>query len=271
MRIFYLIIILLFVASCTPTVKERIMKADGLAYGSKFKKILVDSGGFVLTTYQKISDQNSPYIFYIEGDGFISRDIHTISENPTPLSPIMLELTILDNRKNVIYIARPCQYTDMSFNKLCINKYWTDSRMSEEVVNSIANSIKKIAGNNKISLIGFSGGGGIAILVAPKLNHVQNIITIAGNLDIKEFAKFHKSKSISDSLNPVDYIDQVKNIPQLHISGGKDKIVPILIADKFVKAAKSKCVKQITIDSSSHGKGWSLVWQDILKRDINCD
>jgi hypothetical protein len=260
-----------FLYGCTPSAQERVGKAESLIEHSHFKRVLVRSGEFVLTTYQKILDKDGPKIFYIDGDGFVLRRPDSISENPTPINPIVLKLATLDPRSNVIYVARPCQYTDPSLNSVCKNiKYWTDSRMSDEVVEVMTNAIKGIAKNHQISLVGFSGGGGIAILIAPRLNNVTNIITIAGNLDIIEFTNFHNSNKIRDSLNPIDFVDQVKNIPQLHISGGLDKVVPKIIADKFTKSANSKCVKQLTIDASTHGKGWDIVWQEILNREINC-
>jgi hypothetical protein len=269
---FFLLFILFFFRSCTPTLQERITRADKVVEYSDLKKVLVSSGNFVLTTYQKISDKNSPYIFYIDGDGFALWDAHTISDNPTPLNPIVIKLASLDSRPNVIYIARPCQYTDLELNQVCNNnKYWTDSRMSQEVIEVIASAIKKIAKNNEISLIGFSGGGGIAVILGAKLEHIKNIITVAGNLDIIEFADFHKRPRIADSLNPIDFINKVKNIPQLHLAGGKDKVVPIVVTDNFVNAANSKCVKKMIIESATHGKGWDIVWNEILQKRIDCD
>jgi hypothetical protein len=264
--------LLLILSSCTPSVNQRISDADRILINSPFKKVLVRSGNFVLTTYQKISDIDSPYIFYIDGDGFVRRNIETISENPTPINPIVIRLASLDPRNNIIYLARPCQYTDLSLNSLCRNnKYWTESRMSEEIVEVITNAIKQIANNHQISLVGFSGGGGIAILVSPRLKNIKDITTIAGNLDIAEFCKFHNYPAIKDSLNPIDFIGQVRNIPQLHISGGKDKVVPEIITDKFVKASNSKCVKKMSIESATHGKGWDLIWTELIKQKISCD
>jgi hypothetical protein len=269
---FCIIYISLLLCSCTISVEERIRKADQIFLGSNFKKVLINSGNFVLTTYQNITNNNSPYIFYVEGDGFPLINPYSISDNPTPVNHVLLRLVRLDPRDNIIYIARPCQFTDPSLNDLCkYSKYWIDARMSLEVVDSMASAIRQIAKDRPIKLIGFSGGGGIVMLLVPQLKNIQNIITIAGNLDISEFAKLRKSKPISESLNPIDFIEQTKNIPQLHISGGKDKVVPVSIRDKFVEYSNSRCVKKLTIDNATHARGWEQVWNKILKMPISCD
>ena len=33
------------------------------------------------------------------------------SDNPTPVNPMLLKLATMDKRPNIVYIARPCQYT----------------------------------------------------------------------------------------------------------------------------------------------------------------
>jgi len=254
---------LFFLASCTGT------KYDYVSHG--FKKELVKGDEFWITTYQRIKDQNAPYVFYIEGDGAAFAGRYRVSTNPTPRRQMMIELANMDTRPNIIYVARPCQYTPMNLNPKCSLPYWTDKRMSDDSVaamNEVVNSINK--NGKKFSLVGFSGGGAIAILIAARNPLVKDIITIAGNLDHAEFTAHHKVSPMTGSFNPIDYTDAVKHIPQLHVSGKDDNIVPAHIADKFTKKSSSPCVKNEIYPNVSHLNGWNKVWSQIYTKPINC-
>lgn len=268
-----LLIISFFLVSCSYQqgyVGNRLKSADRIAERNHFSKKLVKGGKFWLQTYQRVSDPSKPYIVYLEGDGLAFKDRYTISDDPTPLFPTVLRLAAMDTRANVIYIAKPCQYVMHMEGHVCHNIYWTDQRMSREIVNAMNEVIEEITNKHPIDLIGYSGGGGIATLISAQNPYVKSIITIAGNLDHRSFNKHHKAKQMIGSLNPIDYADKVKHIPQRHLSGGKDKIVPPFITNKYVKQSDSKCVHQEIIQNASHDKGWDEVWEYILSTPFGC-
>lgn len=235
-----------------------------------FKKVLVKGGDFWITTYQKIENPHKPYVFYIEGDGAAFSGRYRVSKNPTPRRQMFINLAAMDERPNVVYVARPCQYTPMDLNPKCKMQYWTDKRMSDDSVQSINDVINSINNNQKFSIIGYSGGGGIAVLIAARNYMTKDVITLAGNLDHKAFTDLHNVTPMVGSLNPIDYAQQIKHIPQLHISGGKDNVVPPFIADKFVQKAMSSCVKQKIYEDSSHRGGWKRVWEYVYTKPIRC-
>ncbi|MFY9590304.1 alpha/beta hydrolase family protein [Rickettsia endosymbiont of Halotydeus destructor] len=267
----FFISILLF--ACTPNVATRTKNSAALATQNNFQPKYVKGGDFVLTTYQRITDKNLPYVFYIEGDGHISEKYAAVSDNPTPLTTMLLQLAIMDNRPNIVYIARPCQYTPLELNPKCnSNRYWVEKRIGKEVVDSIDDVINNITNGQKFSLVGFSGGGGVAVMVAVNNKNVKDIITIAGNLDTVTFDNTHNGRGyLSHSFNPIDYAKQVNNIPQLHLSGAGDKRVPPFIAERYVEVSNSPCVKQKVLPNTTHIKGWETIWPSLLKIDINCD
>ena len=240
----------------------------GELYG--FQKVLVKGGDFWLTTYQKITNEHKPYVFYIEGDGAAFNGKYLVSRNPTPRRQMLIKLAAMDDRPNVVYIGRPCQYTPMDLNPKCRMQYWTDKRLSDDSVQSMNDVINSINNNQKFSLVGFSGGGGIAVLIAARNYMTKDIITIGGNLDHVAFTTHHNVTPMLGSLNPIDYAQQVKHIPQLHISGGKDTVIPPFIADKFVQKASSLCVKQQIFKDISHNHGWEKVWEYIYNQPVRC-
>jgi predicted esterase len=240
----------------------------GELYG--FKKVLVKGGDFWITTYQKITNKHKPYVFYIEGDGAAVNGIYRVSRNPTPRRQMLIKLAAMDTRPNVVYVARPCQYTPMDLNPKCSMQYWTDKRRSDDSVQSLNEVINRINNNNKFSLIGFSGGGGIAVLIAARNYMTKDIITISANLDHVAFTTHHNVTPMIGSLNPIDYAKQVTHIPQLHISGGKDTIIPPFIADKFVQKASTSCVKQQIFKDNSHRHGWDKIWEYVFHQPVRC-
>lgn len=97
---------------------------------------------------------------YIEGDGYAWVTRNRISGDPTPRQPLALELASLDPAPNVVYIARPCQYTSLDTSYACDEAYWTGLRFAEEVINSMNGAVEWIVQENKIpsvDMIGYSG------------------------------------------------------------------------------------------------------------------
>lgn len=271
--IIFLISLVLSGCSTTKDVTTRIQESQDIAAQNNFQMHFVKGKDFVLTTYQRINDRNLPFVFYVEGDGHISEKYAVASDNPTPVNPMLLKLATIDKRPNVVYIARPCQYTPVEMNPKCkSNQYWVEKRIGQEAVDSINDVINTINNGQKFSLVGFSGGGGITVLIAKQNNNVKDIISIGGNLDTREFDEYHNGRGyLTKSLNPINYAKQVSNIPQLHLSGQNDKTVPSFIAENYVKASTSNCVKHQVIPDATHGKGWDKVWSSILNIPLICD
>jgi len=263
--ILFFTIITIFVSGCGKyDLENRINLANSIAKKGNLQKIDIDTDDFRLRGYLKNIANSEILKVYIEGDGFAWINRYTISPNPTPINPQALRFASWDKSDTVLYLARPCQY---NITKNCTNKYWTDDRFSSIVIDNINQAItkiKKITNSKKIELIGFSGGGAIATIVASKRDDVIKIITIAGNLNHKLLSEYHHISYMKGSLNPVDIASKISNIPQIHYVGAKDKIIPIIIANSFLKASSNKkSIKINIIKDASHHKGW-----DILKGKI---
>jgi predicted alpha/beta hydrolase family esterase len=265
--IFLVLILLQILSACSGhSTRQRI--ADSIADQNGFQTQIIKGGKFWLRTYQKITNPSLPYTVYIEGDGFAFKDKYTISDDPTPKTPTVLRLAMLDYRSNVVYLARPCQYLDEAALEHCDNTYWTRKRLSVEIIDSMNDAIKQITHGEPIDLVGYSSGGGAAVLIAHRNKKVRSIITIAGLLDHKLFTTHHRVLPMIGSLNPIEIAHDIRSIPQLHLSGGKDNIIRPSIADKFVKEANSPLVQQEVIPHISHDSGWIEIWPEMLKRPV---
>jgi hypothetical protein len=236
-----------------------------------FKTKIVKGGKFWIFTAQKVTNPKLPYVIYLEGDGRAFKNKYTISDDPTPSRSMLMRMATMDYRSNVIYIARPCQYVEKELREHCNNVYWSRKRLSLEVVDSIDDVIKSIVGNQTIDLVGFSSGGGMAVLLADRNKKVRSIVTIAGLLDHKLFTQHHRVVDMIGSLNPIDAARRIKHIPQLHLSGASDDIIKPSIAHSYVSQSHSKCVHQEIIPKARHDYGWVKIWDNILNMPVTCD
>lgn len=265
----YLFLIFLLLSGCAqrPSEFKKFGSVDSLAASGGFSRKLVKGQNFWITTFGKTTDLTKPFVFYIEGDGLVS------SNDPTPRNFMLLNLAMLDKRPNIYYISRLCQYTPMYVNPKCHKKYWAQWRYSEEAVNELNSVINQLNHSMPFDLVGFSGGGAMAVLVSARNNNARSILTIAANLDLETFVRYHNMHMdhLSGSLNPMHYVSQVQDIPQLHLFGSKDKIVPSIIGSKFIKKASSKCVQIKVMPGVEHNYHWSKYWDEILSFNIHCN
>ena len=246
---------------------QRARSADSFAAGAGFKSAYVEAGDFKLLTYKKITKTGTVVRIYIEGDGKAWETRRRISSDPTPADPIALYLAAEDTYDNVAYIARPGQFQPEG-SAQCDPTYWSQRRFSPEVaaaINKAIDAVKGDAGSSKIELVGFSGGGALAVLAASGRNDVASIRTVAGNLDHAALCKYHKVSPLEGSLNPIDFAAKTSSIPQNHFVGGQDKKVPVFIAENFAKSSGNPPNIKITpVKDASHTEGWREKWRELL-------
>jgi len=271
------LLVCLSLTGCTQ-VQTRIDTATMLAKKHGLTKAIVQTEQFKLFSYQSITQANNVATFYIEGDGLAWLSRKRMSPNPIPKNPVALKLAVNDQSTNVIYLARPCQYVELNTEQHCSSDYWATKRFSPEVITSMDEAITQInqqANIKKIRLVGYSGGGAIAAILAATRNDVIDLRTVAGNLDIELFARYHEVSPLIGSMNPIDFADSLTNIPQIHFIGEKDEIITLQITESYINHLEKydtslRCVKVEQIDSASHAKGWEMVWQKYNKMVVEC-
>ncbi|MEA9982663.1 alpha/beta hydrolase [Herbaspirillum sp. RTI4] len=227
----------------------------------------LDTDSFVLTTFVRITRPDLPLTVYIEGDGLAWRSRYQPSADPTPHQALGLTLAVADPGANVVYLARPCQFTPMALNPRCGLAYWTDKRYAEEVIVSMNQAVTHYAAKvpgQRIHLVGYSGGGAVVVLVAVRRSDVASLRTVAGNLDHAEVNRLHRVTAMPESLNAIDVAQRVASIPQIHFSGADDTVVPPVIAQRFVAAAAGQCAQRRIVSGMSHESRWERLWPDLL-------
>ena len=246
--------------------------AERLAHPAGLERELIATDSFLLTSFSRIGDPGAAIDIYIEGDGRAWDSRYTPSLDPTPRHALALQLAARDPAANVVYLARPCQFT--ARDPRCETAYWTGKRYAPEVVAALDGAIGQIAARapgQALNLIGYSGGGALAVLVAAGRGNIASLRTVAGNLDLDEFARLHQVSPLTGSRNPLDAARGIAQIPQIHFSGAADRIVPPSIARHFASAAGGSCVRTEIVPGLGHEGDWARIWPQLLRESVDCD
>lgn len=242
---------------------DRNAHADALAAQSHLHRALVKTDPFALTAFARITRQDQPLTVYIEGDGLAWISRTEPSADPTPRQATGLALAAADPSPNVVYLARPCQFTPMAQNPRCGVPYWTSKRFAPEVVASMNEAVGHFAAKlpgQPVHLVGYSGGGAVAVLVAAQRADIASIRTVAGNLDTEFVNRLHKVSAMPESMNPIDVASRVATVPQVLFSGANDTIVPLEVAQRFARATGAHCAQTNTVPGLTHDGDWAKQW-----------
>ena len=250
---------------------SRTATADDIALSASFQKTRTLSGPFTITSYYRLSKPGDPLHVYIEGDGLAWISKLITSDDPTPINPLALRLAALDPATNVVYLARPCQYT---MDAACHYTYWSSKRFSEPVIesmNEVVSEYVKRSMAREIDLIGYSGGAAVAVLIAERRSEPTTLRTVAGDLDPQGLNLFHKVSPLTGSLNPMDVAFRISRVPQRHFVGTHDTMVPPFVAQNFKRASEyDSCIQVTEVRYAEHAKGWEEKWKDLLEFPMQC-
>lgn len=260
----FLFVVFLFAVCSGCTNRISLKSMGGIAIDNGFLESRFHGRYFDLLEYVhngKPTGDGHVLNVYLEGDGRAWLNRRTPASDPTPDNPVSFLLAMQDPHALVAYLARPCQFVSGAERRNCISPLWTSARFSEPVVEETSRALDDLlrrTGANRLRLIGFSGGGALAVLMAARRADVVSLVTVAGNLDHAAWTSMHKVSPLVDSLNPMDVAQQVQHIEQLHIAGADDAVVPPSIARRFVEAMPDPvAARVVVIDGMGHHDGWS--------------
>ena len=226
--------------------------------------------GFPLTVFRNpasslrpVSTQTTLHV-YLEGDGSPWIRNRYIASDPTSRNPIALKLMAQDPAPS-LYLGRPC-YLGTFANEACSPQLWTMARYGDRVLSSMEAALRLLLARHpaqNIVLIGYSGGGTLALLLANRISEVNTVITVAGNLDTDAWTRHHGYLPLTDSINPARVESWRSNLQQIHFFGEEDENVPDHITREFLRdtpLAQGRMLKGF-----DHSCCWVERWPEILK------
>jgi hypothetical protein len=207
-------------------------------------------------------------VVYLEGDGRAIVNGNP-SPDPTPRVPQALDLAVQDPAPSILYLARIGQYMP-AFATAENRPLWSDRRLSPEVVEAASSAIdqaKREAGAMYLHLVGYSGGGGLAVLLAERRGDVLSLVTVAGLLDTDWWVRTRGYRPLTGSLNPADSLDGILNVPQVHFYGTEDRVIPPEMSGVFASKGAFTRLARLPVETD-HYRAWTAAWGGLLERYV---
>jgi pimeloyl-ACP methyl ester carboxylesterase len=205
---------------------------------------------------------------YLEGDGRAWVTRSRLAMDPTPEEPIALRLAAADPAPNVLYLARPCQFLSGAERHGCAPSLWSEARYGSAVLDAVDRAVTRARdaiGARSLELIGYSGGGAVAALLAERRRDVALLVTVAGNLDTEAWTRLHGVSPLSLSANPADGAAALAALPQLHLAGGRDEVVPPAILRSFMAHLPAGAPARLEIVAEfDHECCWGARWPSLV-------
>jgi len=211
-----------------------------------------------------VPDADVPLTVYIEGDGAEWRGRYRPPADPTPTNALTLRLAMRDPGARVAYLGRPCQYLDEEALAKCPSSLWILGRYGEAALKIAGAAIDKLmlsARAAHVNLVGFSGGGVIATLLAARRNDVACVVTLASPLDTAAWIRELGVSALTESLNPVDFAGRLRFVAQWHFAAAKDEIVPFTALRQVGDVLPYARIE--VMPEYDHDCCWVLAWEKL--------
>lgn len=238
-------------------------KFTAAARARNFDFETIKTQDFELAIFRKAGSTSGNLHVYLDGDGSPWLDRRRVAHDPTSRQRLVLELMARDPA-TAILLGRPCYYLTTA---ACDAHLWTQARYGETVVNNMVEALKKeqIRHNRQITLVGYSGGGTLAMLIAARLPAVRRVVTVAANLDVEAWTKHHGYSALDASLNPAKEPVLRANVRETHWFGGADTNVPFHLMEAVARRGPQATVR--LVPEFDHHCCWSDIWPQPLLGD----
>jgi dienelactone hydrolase len=164
----------------------------------------------------------------IEGDGDAFDSRGRPAADPTPRDPLGYRIAGAWPKGPVVWLGRLCQFTRAQ-DPACASADWSHARFSDTAVRVTGAAIdqaKARAGARKVVLVGWSGGGVLAMLAAQRRTDVAGLATFAAPLDVAAWTRWHGLTPLQGSLDPAAGAFAGPRPRQVHLFGAFDPVAP---------------------------------------------
>lgn len=238
---------------------------DSAAQTSGFSELLVTGQRFHHKIYRNGGPvQNGVLHVFIEGDVSVKQALRKSPPDPTPRGALMLQMMHHDTAGAVL-LGRPCHHGLYVMDQ-CEVQHIGPERYSAETVDSMQAALQNEMRHSEADravLVGYSGGGTLAMLLAGRMHGVAAVVTLAGNLDNTALVDLHGGPPLTGSLDPASLPPLPPSVLQLHFFGELDENVP-------ASAAQNTLTRQnaapIIMRGFDHECCWETIWPEILMR-----
>ena len=266
-RMFSILLISMLLAGCQTPFGQ--LQELATAYGRQVHTLPGSQFPLVIAAPQQVQAGQRLRV-YLEGDGRAWIRSDQPSRDPSPRQLLMAELAFADPTPTV-YLARPCQFVSA---QACTTALWTNRRYAEEVVQSLDQALDHLKtryNNRDFELIGYSGGATLALLLAARRDDIALIQTLAGNLSPRGWTTLLNLTPLDGSLEPLDQRQRLAKVPQRHLLGDADTIIPRVLLEDYQQAlGQAECLEAVILPGVGHQLGWSKAWATWRSQPLHC-
>jgi len=213
------------------------------------------------------ADATAPVFLVIEADGAPWRASGYLPPaNPTPTRAVGADTAVAlasEFSSSVVYLGRHCQFVapqQADFARRCgAPRLWAGARFAPEVVADLQawihemTTVFPVLQGRPWILIGFSGGGTMAALLAPRLPNVACLVTFASPLDLAKWSQVVQRSPLDESLDPADDLMALTQLPRLGFwFGEKDTVVPVASLGRFSGLLASRSTSLHLVPGTGH-------------------
>jgi pimeloyl-ACP methyl ester carboxylesterase len=119
--------------------------------------------------------------------------------------------------------------------------------------------LREQAGAVRLELVGYSGGGVLAALLAARRDDVARLVTVSAPLALRAWRDHHQ-------LGPIEAEDpaalpagRLDALAQVHFAGARDDVVPPFLLERFRAARPAAHDLVVRVEDVDHG-GWLEGW-----------
>lgn len=265
---------LLCACAAIPSPNARLAHAEQLAEARGWQRLVLPAQPFELLAFAPPAPSAKVDLLtvYVEGDGLAWVTGARPSDDPTPRDPVALRLALAQPEGTAAYLARPCQFVlPLGQGQGCDARYWADERFSPEVIDATSRALDQLLRRfspRRLMLVGYSGGGAVAALLAAHRRDVDGLVTVAGNLDHAAWTSLHGAAPLRGSLNPANERRALEGLPQWHLAGAQDRVMPPAITQGFAAGfSVGPPPRVLIVAGADHGCCWPALWPG-LWRDV---
>ena len=199
---------------------------------------------------------------YLEGDGAAWWAQRVPPADPTPRTSVALPMALEDPHTSVAYLARPCQFLPATAQPHCPVHWWTSGRWGDAVISLTSQALDRLrrdSGARELVLVGHSGGGTLAVLVAAQRSDVRCVVTMASPLDLQAWAEGQGVSPLTGSWNPADVPVTAGRFQERHLQGEADRVVPAYSMGRYGERLRPEHVMRVPLQG--HSQGWVQRWR----------
>ncbi|MFT7289362.1 MAG: dienelactone hydrolase [Halieaceae bacterium] len=186
------------------------------------------------------------------------------AKNPEGRAHLALELMRRDPGP-AVYLGRPCYPPSLNLDD-CPPARWTSGRYSRATVAALDEALSQLKEQyaaRELTLIGYSGGGVLALLLGAGRTDVVRVISVAAPLDVEAWSEHHGVLPLTESINPARQPAPVRPLQHRHLHGAQDEIVPLETTQLFFTQHENS--RLIVEEDFGHVCCWVRDWPALLE------